>query len=1074
MNISVFSVLKRFSVVIGLSVTLLTACQTTLLPSTTNKNIVAGRQTLNDLVNAETARELESEVESQFALNKQQRAIKLAALYQNILSIEPNEEVRTKITYRLAQIDTLAYEQRDDISERANEASPSLSELVLSYQRLLISYPNRAENEEVHYQLAKALELQGKLDESLLEIKLILAQFPESKYRAELHFRRGDIYYNLQHYSKALQDYQAVLKSKNSAKYYVNSVYMSGWALFKQNRLLESDLTFLSLLDFIIAQRRIPLSEFEPKDEFSFSEIDNRYVDLVGDIQRVLSISLSQQNQAKSLVALVESYQGNEFKHNFVYLYRHILFKNLATFLLERGLSYDAEMTYQSYLTLAPNSIWAPRYTLALMELYRKQGKQQAIKALKSHYVQQFGQGSAFWNQHLTPNHTRTADQERLMKEVLPNLLAFSYQHSRRLYAGAQSIKIVKDKRKAFANTAHWLGTYLSLAKLPQATLTSSELSLSKGLLDDELLFADASYEAQLYKQALTSYEYIAYHASMSSGGFEQLRKEAAYASTLTIRKMLALYSDENTQMTVQDKGAEVSKALSQPLSTEDQSEKQALIAKRSQLDKAYIEHYPKDERSHTLAIQQAQYSFASENFHLMHYYCNFILQSRGVIETSFSEEISEREITRQSNLNKIPVNLSSKAIKEVQIASQLQANYWYQQGEYVQSEVAYNLALKYVDVKSEAWLTMRKLLAASVYFQGKHFEFSQPLLAVKHYLRLGKQVPESRYSQNALFDAANLLFAQKRWQESLESFLAFQKRHPNHEYSRSIPIKLAKLYENLDQWQMAAEQYLAIVEVAKSDSNLMELQREALYSAAELYLKAENLDKAITTFRTYAHTHHEPFDIAQEVRFKMSQFYQQTKEPIKEYYWYRKIINFHDEKFSTQTVTVDPRSTYLASVASLGLGKAHQQTFKQIKLTLPLNKSLARKKKAMKTAINHYKKLLSLRLAEFVTQGTHHLAQMYRQLSVDVMSSQRPTGLDELALEEYDLLLEEIIYPFEEQAIYIHHSNAQRAWQNIYDKWVAKSFTALAELEPALYDRKYQSSKDNKERSFDAIHSLH
>jgi len=96
-------------------------------------------------------------------------------------------------------------------------------------------------------------------------------------------------------------------------------------------------------------------------------------------------------------------------------------------------------------------------------------------------------------------------------------------------------------------------------------------------------------------------------------------------------------------------------------------------------------------------------------------------------------------------------------------------------------------------------------------------------------------------------------------------------------------------------------------------------------------------------------------------------------------------------------------------------------------------------------------------------------------------MNSQRPQDLDEFALEEYDLLLEEIAYPFEEKAIEIHTSNAQRAWQNIYDNWVKKSFAALAELAPALYDRNYKPSMtkntnvtDKEERNTNAVRTLH
>ena len=80
-------------------------------------------------------------------------------------------------------------------------------------------------------------------------------------------------------------------------------------------------------------------------------------------------------------------------------------------------------------------------------------------------------------------------------------------------------------------------------------------------------------------------------------------------------------------------------------------------------------------------------------------------------------------------------------------------------------------------------------------------------------------------------------------------------------------------------------------------------------------------------------------------------------------------------------------------------------------------------------------------------------------------MKSERPE-LDELALEEYEILLEELAYPFEEKALEIHLSNAQRSWQNVYDQWIEKSFSILAEIAPALYNK--------QERTHDVINDMH
>jgi hypothetical protein len=67
-------------------------------------------------------------------------------------------------------------------------------------------------------------------------------------------------------------------------------------------------------------------------------------------------------------------------------------------------------------------------------------------------------------------------------------------------------------------------------------------------------------------------------------------------------------------------------------------------------------------------------------------------------------------------------------------------------------------------------------------------------------------------------------------------------------------------------------------------------------------------------------------------------------------------------------------------------------------------------------------------------------------------MASERPKNLSKEALEQYNSLLEEEVYPFEEQAIALHEANAARAKDGLYDEWVKKSYSTLAELKPARY----------------------
>jgi len=1069
---------------------ILTGCQST------NDNTNTQRKTLADL-----AREQENiEIEG-MRLSQKQRATKLAQLYQTILTLEPDTEVRAQIEYRLVQMNTQAFELMDgeeltDV-QALNKSEQALAELIISYQDLITRFPKRSDNEWMQYQLAKALDLQGESKESLRQMEVLLAKYPHSQYAAELHFRRGDIYYNFQEYPKALNAYKAARTADNNENYYVNSRYMSAWVLFKLNRLPEADIEFIGLLDYLVAQENQSFSH----RNFSFEQLNPRYGSLLSDVQRVLSISLSQQQQAKSLVTLTKQQKSlPQLK-----FYHHILFKNLAEFLISNELKYDAELTYQSYIALEPTSIWAARYSLALLELQQQQGKYSAARALKKSYVRQFGLDSRFWQETQGKTRTQELAKNEAVQEVLPNLIRFSYQHSRRLYANAQKIKSTNKRKKAFSKTAQSFATYLALVRLPQANYQINKPKLSQSILADEMLYADANFEAQQYQQALTSYQKIAYNNELvfsledivatkpltfgkgSGEGVNKIdskdinvanqsntlasaqaniRLEAAYATTLTTRAMLK-QANVKTTSTLHSKGINEQQKL--------------LLLTRNQLDQIFVASYPEDDRVLTLATKAAQYAYLAKDHQSIKNYSDFILQSHladfysqslMIEPSSVADSSTEAFNTKPSKVTSLtkPPALTKKALKQVQIVSQLSANSLYQQKQYIDAERAYQLALMFVTTNTnkqkKKYAEMRELLASCIYFQAQDSVKDQPLLAVHDYLRVGKVVPESSYRLNAEFDAGNILLAQQQWQQGIEVLVAFKKRYPQHEYSRSISAKLAKAYENTGQWPLAAAQLLTMINGPEAAGFSNELKREAQYTAAEYYQKAGNNEKALSTYRTYAHQYPKPFIVAQEVRLKLSNFYRTKKDTNKQYFWYRKIVKYHDIELRKTANSITARAEYLASFAALGLGKAHQQTFTWAKLKLPLNKSLKRKQAAMKLAIEYYQKVLSYQLAEFVPQASFNLATMYGLLANDIMSSERPSDLDELALEEYELLLEDIAIPFEDKAIEIHTNNAQRSWQNVFDTWVERSFNALAELDPAQYNK--------KERTSDAIQAIY
>ena len=74
------------------------------------------------------------------------------------------------------------------------------------------------------------------------------------------------------------------------------------------------------------------------------------------------------------------------------------------------------------------------------------------------------------------------------------------------------------------------------------------------------------------------------------------------------------------------------------------------------------------------------------------------------------------------------------------------------------------------------------------------------------------------------------------------------------------------------------------------------------------------------------------------------------------------------------------------------------------------------------------------------------------------MIESERPTDLDPAELQDYEMVLEEEAFPFEEKAIAVHEKNLELMASGIYNAWIEKSLGELAVLVPGRY-AKFEAS---------------
>jgi len=371
-----------------------------------------------------------------------------------------------------------------------------------------------------------------------------------------------------------------------------------------------------------------------------------------------------------------------------------------------------------------------------------------------------------------------------------------------------------------------------------------------------------------------------------------------------------------------------------------------------------------------------------------------------------------------------------------------------FNQGDFPQAEDAYTHALAVAAPNDPERADITERLAAAVYKQGDGKRSAGDQAgAAQDFLRVGRVAPGSKVVATSQYDAAAALINAQQWTEAITVLEAYRHDYPGSQYGADIDRKLAVAYESAGQAGPAAAQFERIAEDTHEDRAVV---REAIAKAADLYASSGNTARSVAMLERLVREYPAPLGDAMEVRQRLLEAATKAGDLDRERYWQREIVKADATAGAART----ERSKYLAARAQLALAEPSRDAFRRIKLVAPLKQALAAKKAAMEAAVQAYKQVAAYQVAETTTAATYETAELYRTLARDLISSERPKKLSADELEQYDSLLEEQAFPFEEQSIAIHELNAQRTSEGVYDDSVRQSLAALAQLKPARYGK--------------------
>ena len=377
-----------------------------------------------------------------------------------------------------------------------------------------------------------------------------------------------------------------------------------------------------------------------------------------------------------------------------------------------------------------------------------------------------------------------------------------------------------------------------------------------------------------------------------------------------------------------------------------------------------------------------------------------------------------------------------------------IKAHSYFKLGKYTIAEANYQNAITTDKLEQKTRTELSSKLGLAIYKQAEsEAKLGRTDQALYHFTRINKVVPTSKYAATGMYDAIALTMSNEMWSSSVFYIKQFQQLFPKHKLNSDVSRKLSAVYLKSGQDIMAAREFEKVASLGGDNK----VKTAALWKAAELYEAKKDIPSAIKTYQQYAQKHPHPFTQNMEAMQKLVELYSQQDDVLSANKWRNGILKA-DKRVSKKTRT--ERTRFIASSASLDLAKTQYASFDSQKLTLPLKTTLRKKKRAMQSAVRLFGRTSAYAVADTATEATYSIAEIYSSFSKALLDSERPKNLNKDELEQYQILLEDKAFPFEEKAIEFFEANLSHIKEGVYNQWIDSSLKRLQQLFPARYKR--------------------
>jgi len=350
----------------------------------------------------------------------------------------------------------------------------------------LHDYPKEKNNDRLIYQLSKAYEQKGDINNSVYQLNQIIKKFSKSPYYIEAQFRIAEAAFTQRDYITAEDAYTEVISSKKNALYFEKATFKRGWARFKQSYYLEA------VDDLVSAITYHDFSSYNSLNKSEKSQFDEYY--------RTVGLAFAYAGGVPPL--------RNYMKNNPDLKFKYQIYSSVSNVYLKQERFSDAVSVLERFIHYEKKSKNIPSAYLSILRIWSKGGFAEKLNKSANQFYVKYNPDSVYWK-NIRRKKSKNSTYERFIALSLKRYVLELSSHYHNAYQ--------RDKKQTeFMNANLWYKRYL---KHYQTHIHKDNINY---------LYAELLSSAKKIKDSLKYYEKSAYDNQLI------LNKDAAYATIIT------------------------------------------------------------------------------------------------------------------------------------------------------------------------------------------------------------------------------------------------------------------------------------------------------------------------------------------------------------------------------------------------------------------------------------------------------------------------------------------------------------------------------------------------------------